>query len=363
MSLQAIDGGVGYYGRFSNPLPTAADYFPVAVWGSYNHTQANRDLDAAANINTYVWVGDDGARLPEIRADGRFHVVQASWVGGPTGAETAGWLLDDELDMTGGSCPDSLNQINAQLPADGRFRYANFGKGVVLPAPNPWVSSDQQAACWVNSTTHVVSGDLYWFTDTWEKAPYGYKYGDSVRRLRTLDATDGQRKPIWMFVEVGYCCDLPIKPEEIRSAAWHSIIAGARGLIWFQHSFHGPCAGDHHVTRTNCEGTRTTVTSVGAQIKSLAPVLNAPFVTSGWTADPAIKAMVKWHNGHFYLFTGATTTGAGASFSMPCIGNATATRLGEPGTTTITNGRLTDTYANKNAIHIYRIDGGSTCGL
>ena len=34
--LQQIDGGLGYYGQFSNPLPTSASYFPIAVWGAYS---------------------------------------------------------------------------------------------------------------------------------------------------------------------------------------------------------------------------------------------------------------------------------------------------------------------------------------
>jgi hypothetical protein len=29
----------------------------------------------------------------------------------------------------------------------------------------------------------------------------------------------------------------------------------------------------------------------------------------------------------------------------------------------VANGQLTDSFADGNAVHIYRIDGGSTCGL
>jgi hypothetical protein len=44
---------IGYYGRFANLLPTSPNYLPIDVWGSYNHTQANRDVDAAAGLNLY----------------------------------------------------------------------------------------------------------------------------------------------------------------------------------------------------------------------------------------------------------------------------------------------------------------------
>jgi hypothetical protein len=67
--LQPADGGIDFYGQFSNPFPTSPDWFPIAVWGSYDHTQANRDLDAEAGINTYVWVADSSF-MDDIRADG-----------------------------------------------------------------------------------------------------------------------------------------------------------------------------------------------------------------------------------------------------------------------------------------------------
>ena len=74
-TVQDVDGGDAYYGTFSSGLPTRASYFPIAVWGSFNQTRTNRDLDAAAGINTYVWVADDSF-MDEIRADGRFRVIQ-----------------------------------------------------------------------------------------------------------------------------------------------------------------------------------------------------------------------------------------------------------------------------------------------
>ena len=104
------------------------------------------------------------------------------------------------------------------------------------------------------------------------------------------------------------------------------------------------------------------VTSVNAQIKSLAPVLNSPFVTSGHSASSSIEHMVKWDGSNFYVFA-AARSGGNATFSMPCVGNATATVLGENRTVAMTNGSFTDSFADGNAVHIYRIDGGSRCGL
>jgi hypothetical protein len=372
-----VDGGVGYYGLFSNPLPTDRSFFPRAVWGSYNHTAANRDLDAAAGINTYVWEADPCSFSSQVAADGRFHVLyEESENRSCSGAATKGWMLGDEVDMccgppgyAGGNGYQMLANRNASLPVDNRIRYTNYGKGVL-----EW-ESDADAARFVNLPfLGLVSADDYWMTDpnSIGQPLHGLpsSYGWNVDRMRYLDGVDGSRKPVWMLVETGWPFTesasqggRSITPPELRAAAWHSLIAGARGIIWFEHSFGGPCSGDHHTIRTNCEGTRPMVASVDAQIAQLAPVLNSPTVTSGLTVGSGIRAMVKWDGANFYVFAGARDGATTGTVLIPCVGNATATRLGETGSVPVSNGTLSDGFADKNAVHIYRIDGGSRCGL
>ena len=73
---------------------------------------------------------------------------------------------------------------------------------------------------------------------------------------------------------------------------------------------------------------------------------------------------MKWHGGHFYLFAGsAANVTADETFAIPCIGDAKAVVLGENRSLPLVRGRLVDSFADGNAIHIYRIDGGSDCGL
>ena len=55
--------------------------------------------------------------------------------------------------------------------------------------------------------------------------------------------------------------------------------------------------------------------------------------------------------------------GRTATFEAPCFGNATATVVDEGRAIPITNGQWSDTFADGNAVHLYRIDGGGTCGL
>jgi serine/threonine protein kinase len=111
--------------------------------------------------------------------------------------------------------------------------------------------------------------------------------------------------------------------------------------------------------------------AVNAQIRALAPVLNSPTVTSGHSLSSATtRRMVKWYagKGKFYVFLG-TQNGGNATFNRRCVGSATATRLapsnlpGKAASIPVSNGSFTDSLATKDAVHIYRIDGGSTCGL
>ena len=92
-------------------------------------------------------------------------------------------------------------------------------------------------------------------------------------------------------------------------------------------------------------------------------MLNSDTVTSDWTKTGDVEVMVKWDGANFYVFAGARRGAATMTFSLPCMGAATATRLGESGTIPVAGGSFTDEFADKNTVHIYRVDGGNRCGL
>jgi hypothetical protein len=395
-----VDGGTGYYGRFASGLPTSSGYFPIGVWGAYDFTAANVAKDKDVGLNLYVWNASISPEEQANIANGGLYTLQEVDRQENIGAHTRGWMLRDEADMnSGGPGTDTTNCTGpnvrgepsgyqamraamAKVP-DNRMTYANYGKGVAGPQ---W-ETDAEAACFINEFQDVASADIYFHTDwneqDWPMAGTSWGYGETVDRLRYLDGLDGKRKPIWNFVEVGWPMGVPpsqspagydfITPAEIRGAVWHSLIAGARGIIYFQHTFSGGCETDHALrlgwggTPASCYGAVIDmVRSVDGQIKTLAPVLNAPSVTSGWAATGAkTRVSVKWDGQHFYVFA-ASYDGGTASFSMPCLGDATAVNQGETvGNLSIPvrGGTLTDQFADGDAVHIYRIDGGSTCGL
>lgn len=371
LTLTPPDGGADYYDRFTNPLD--ADTFPVGVWFESVITQADIDKDKDAGLNLYVQLTAN-SDLGLIRANGMRAILQANertrFQG--AGAETAGYSIADEVDMTDGptACNGSFQADRNALPADGRFRYNNFGKGVM------WWETDTEAACFINAVD-IASDDIYWFTDPNERGRVGYRvassYGTTVDRLRALDARDGQRKPIWNFVEDGWPWSesaaqggRAITAPELRAAVWHSLIAGARGILYFNHNFGGPCISQH-VLRDACGAMiRPTVRAVNAKIKELAPVLNSPTVTSGVTVSSSIRASVRWDGENLYVLAGNRGTAAvTGTVSIPCVGDATATRVtdGETGSVPVTGGSFTDSFVDGNAVHVYRVDGGSSCGL
>jgi hypothetical protein len=200
---------------------------------------------------------------------------------------------------------------------------------------------------------------MYWFTDPYQSSYCcGYNYGQNVTTARAADASDGNMHPHWAFVEVGWPFDVggrTIAPPEIRSATWHSLIAGARGIIYFQHSFGGSCI-THHVLRdtSGCySAVQDQVRTLDAQIKQLAPVLNAPIVTGGFGFSGPIRASAHLLGNDLYIFAGSTTGATSASFTVPSGTQAEVQYEGR--SIPVSAGSFTDTFADKNAIHIYKV--------
>jgi hypothetical protein len=395
--LRKVDGGTGYYAKFSPSLPTSSSFFPIGVWLESVVESGDTAKDKAAGLNTYVGLTNT-SDIKIVEAAGMYTITdQPNW----SGNAYVGYLVSDEADMWGGpgtagwtgkyvgdgticspsdaSCGYTIQStIRSGLPADKRMRYANYGKGVTF-----W-QSNSQAAKFVNSYQDLVSADNYWFTDndicasteggqlfgnrllSASECHRAWNYGKTVDRVRSLVSPKGS-KPVWAFIELGHPStenDWPsITGAQATAAVWSSIIHGARGIIYFNHSFGGNCQSQHILRESCYSSIRKAITAVNARIKALAPVLNAPFADGVVTGSSGVDASLKWYNGNFYLLAGSKGGSGNQTFKMPCIGKtATATVLDEKRSIPIESGTFSDTFANGNAVHIYRIDGGSSCG-
>jgi len=374
VQLRDVDGGQDYYKQFSNSLPSDPNYFPLGVWFESVVSQADVNRDKDAGLNLYVVLTSNSNLSLVERNDMRAILQQSEWRTNQTAIKSpavVGWALFDEIDMQQGPSQGytTLNNILAQLPNDGRIRYNNYGKGVMF-----W-ETNGQAQRFVDDFQQVVSDDIYWFTDpnvagsseggellnggqalTPAQTRRAANYGYTIDRMRALNTT---HKPIWSFVEVCWPFTEPgfIEPAEVRGAVWHSIIAGARGIIYFNHSFSGPHQSQHCLRESAYAAVRATVKSTNELVTQLAPVINAPFADGFVSAGPSVRTMAKFHDSKYYVFAGSKENAASTpTFSLSGVDSGTATVIGENRTIPIANGRFSDGFPDGNAIHIYRID-------
>jgi hypothetical protein len=384
------EGGPAYYAAFPQSKAagwTDPNFFPIGVWFESVLSQSDVDKDKAAGLNTYLELTTNSdAEL--LRRNGL--TVMPSENLGSEGGETIGRLLVDEADMwagagssawtgkypgqgeicnpTGAKCGFTvMDTLRKGMPADQRMRYANYGKGVYM-----W-NTDAEAARFVNDFTDVVSTDIYWYTDPnicneaanfrgipANQCRLAANYGDVIDRQRELDARDGDRQPIFGFVEDGMPwtdSGRAIKPDQLKGAVMNSIINEARGIIYFNHNFEGPCISQH-VLRESCGAAiRPAVTEVNKQIQQLAPALNTQ--SYAFEFNSKLDTMLKAYDGSFYIFSMLNRGSAPGSYTLslpPGIQGSQVQVMFENRTISVNGSRqFTDTLAAESSYHIYKV--------
>jgi hypothetical protein len=408
-----------------------------------NLTDVRHDAAMGENIywNLAGHVGNDRADYNVIRAGGMH--VSAPGTTPNSGDETVAYDGSDESDMNFGAgssgwlnndtysesaCVPSGSQCGytaanfyytGQPPSDGSPGYPingtpihqGYGKGVLF-----WDSA-RQAAAFLNYSD-ILSADSYWLTDgdlrqpsqggcallpndptacgngsgsglTVAQSALPANYAWDVQRLEHLQALNGASKPVVVDVETG-CpfgsgdnagrCATP--PESV-AAAWHALIAGARGIIWFQHNFSGPCVDDRTFIdgsnpssgSYNCEQVPgvtlhdmvEAITAFDGAVASLNAVLLSPTVEGYVSATGDVSTMAKAYGGSCYLFAGSGQPGIpppadlSVTFTLADGFTGPVTVVDENRTLQATDGSFQDTFANADAVHVYSFRGGSTC--
>jgi hypothetical protein len=393
--LRAVDGGAEYFAQFSNSLPSSPAFFPVGVWLESILSQDEIRQDTEAGINVYVDLTAD-SNLDLLAGEGPFALSSSPsakdngavladepdmWAGPGDAAWTGNWPgQGPACEPADGRCGFTLQQQLSSGVANSKMIYANYGKGVTF-----W-ESDQEAARFVNEFQDVVSADNYWFTDPNicglgegaalvggvrplmdSECRLAANYGWTVDRLRSL-VSPGGSKPVWAFVELGQPFDASTGTTtgpQIRAAVWSSIIHGARGIIYFNHSFGGDCRSFHLLREPCAQQTRADVSVLNRQLAELAPVLNAPFLDDAVRHSDTVHSAVKVHDGALFILTGSAQAAAQEElFEIPCLakGGGTVTVLNEDRNIEMENGAFRDAFEDGNAVHLYRIEGaGPLC--
>ncbi len=384
-SLERVpwEGGSQYWEEFDN----ASDwkdraFFPIGLWHGSFDTQDQVLWDKSLGINFYtggLWKDSDFAILEATDMD---------WVGGqinpgfnPDSKNWPGRMTEDEVD---GRFEDPargqalLQSVVDEFGGKEQFLYGNYTQMVV---GRDMVLADQEK--YVNDYSDVVSLDMYLYTIPFCDFP-NYRgdlyvnpvpertcrtassYGRMVESLRARDAVDGRLQPVWNFIEVlsgaseeGSFSSY-ISPTELKGAAMSSLIAEARGLVWFQQSFAGPCKTSQPLRDAQEQGSQFcgdpqvhALGEVNNLIASLAPVLNTQSYV--WDAGPSTDTMLKVTDGSAYLFAMTDGTAGDRRFTLPAGLSDTVDVVGEGRSIDVEDGSFHDAFATEADYHVYRI--------
>ena len=210
--------------------------------------------------------------LSLLRANGIDVVVQHDELslilannGGSLGSETVGLLSYDEPStyQQGVSGPISSTANSVQ---DGRFWWMNntlnwIVYGALNGGPSTASAQIYTPVATPNGTTRHIdasSVDFYWFSatgsallgaagqllgvanPTLDQVQRGSNYGDMIS---AQEKATGGNSPIYAYIEDGgpwledTSASNYITPSELNWAVWSSLIHGARGIIYFNHTF------------------------------------------------------------------------------------------------------------------------------
>ena len=436
VSLREIDGGPDYFAHINPKSAWMDHHILLGAWLEQPLNAREVAYDRATGDNIYwnlAGVGQSCNGAPcvasyEIIRNGGMH-ISAPRITRDSGSETVAYDGVDEADMKYGPGWDGWDKAdgkcipangncgytvarryyqptrfgNPGYPVDGTVIHQGYGKGVLF-----WETA-RQAAEFLRFTD-ILSADSYWMTDNslnlasqggcalfprspricghgggsgltdaQRQLPANYAY--NVSKLEQLQAINGPSKPVVVDIETG--CpgsdnDSCTTPDAMIAAAWHALIAGARGIIWFQHNFGGPCIDFRTIidgsnkasSQYNCQQTSgvtehdvvVALTKFNSRVNSLNTVLLSPFADGYVSSDADVSYMAKYVNGTFYIFAASGKPGMPppdnqrVSFSITGANDCSVSVLNEDRRIPVVNGRFSDVFRNDTSVHVYRVD-------
>ena len=399
-----------------NPSGGSADYNVIRAGGL--HVIAPTTT-ANTGTETVGWHGIDEPDLTLGDGSGTWSLTGSCLTATACGYTAAKYMYTGAATGGSGTIP---------YPIDNRVVWIGDGKGVLQFESGVGGGGFTRAATFLKYSD-VNAADVYWFVDHgnmgnfwgacqvfWDNpsaaacnngggpglvtntAILAANYQANVTILRHVQQVNGlglngsTSKPIFSYVEVGcpFGENLCVSRAQFVAAAWHTIIAGARGVVWFQHNFGGPCVdyrtlydgmnpgvGLHTcVITANTGGSAPSntdvhtiadisaaVVSVDAKINALSAVLLSPTANGYVSATGIVSVMAKYYasTGKFTVFAGSGKPGVDPgvnqtiTFTIAGAPSGIVTVLNESRTLTMTSGSFSDTFADSNSVHIYQM--------
>lgn len=252
-AIRGVDwwfGGPAYYKQFTNAEVLADEKrFHVAEWWM---NAFDEDLPTEKKYADGAVVVDPQVTPEGLRKAGIWTIRTTGMdMTGKPGAETVGWLPEDEADMA----TEKMAKMEENLKKHprGYLAYSNFGTGVTISS----IDRYRVRPLVDRPNLHQVSADLYSYCfspkvcqqveDAWgvpkEIARRAAIHGMTVERCRAFLT---RPRPVWGLVALGHGgVTAPGEPgwssvpsaDEVEGAMMSCILGGASGILLFPQTF------------------------------------------------------------------------------------------------------------------------------
>lgn len=394
LTSPGYSSGESYYDQFPNG--GSSFDFPISVFFA---DPENLVGYRTRGINTLRAGGASDAYIAAVKASGIDWYPSIS--GGDTSvivamaedpdlaARVKGYLLTDEPDLnTPWNAPSVLRGWrNAARRLDStRPIHLNLSRYVAINQGFTWqpvgIGAEAANLEWREYLSLADSGslDLYALsgTDSFGFSSATNRYGIWVYPLvihRLREQITDERIPLWAIIETTSAYPDSPTPTQVKKAVWASLIAGAKGIEYFDHRFAGPAVSQDFAAMLNDSAMTSAITALNAQLQTLAPALWAAetgyitgYTTTGTLAVdqgglPAGASIPLHYTSREVVGDGTTTYffvqtmragSTSATLAVPGFEGATLTVIGESRAVTVDGtGHFTDSFTGDYVYHLY----------
>jgi hypothetical protein len=387
--LQQIDGGANYFGKWPNGFPASPGFVPIGVYPS----EASPAGLAAEGLNFFtpmrdeaagtwcpVWSNPNGNDMSGVDAQAGFYAggdfYQAAG-GKAWGSRAAFDVFGDELD---GNAKNWFDCVPPSITAHGQSGdWGGLAASAFEAAEAASRAADPSRPTYIQTTVTFIDGghnylyslpqkqaicagaDIFSF-DVYPLVLRGGHVWDMYDQIQEARKDCQDNRPVMAFTELDHMDGGSVYPRPAQTSAevWNAIIAGARGVQYFDQYKVITDASYTGAGRYPAGAMYSAIRTTNAQVAALAPVINAPFadgyVTAKGSGNGTVSVMAKYDAGHFYVFAIPHASGSQTvTFTLAGAPDAAVSVLNENRTVNAAKGVFTDTFADEDTVHVYEI--------